>query len=94
MLLLKLSVGGPKLTLSSFKLLKDYVHWLGGIRRGTTWDAELEAMLVEVDAKGANKGILREHEGEDGVAGVADLGVGTDKLHHDNLLLSNNDVLL
>ena len=72
MLLPKLSVGGPKVTLSSFKRLKDCVHWLGNIRRGTTWDEELVAMLVEDDADGADEGILGEHKGEDGVEGVAD----------------------
>jgi hypothetical protein len=71
-LLPKLSVGGPKVALSSFKHLKDCVHWLVNIRRGTTWDEELEAMLVEDDADGANEGILGENEGEDGVEGVAD----------------------
>ena len=48
------------------------MHWLVNIRRGTTWDEELEAMLVEDDADGANEGILGENEGEDGVEGVAD----------------------
>ena len=72
MLLPKLSVGGPKVALSSFKHLKDCVHWLVNIRRGATWDEELEAMLVEDDADGANEGILGENEGEDGVEGVAD----------------------
>ena len=57
-LLPKLSGGGPKVALGSFKHLKDCVHWLGNIRRTTTWDEELEAMLVEDDADGANEGIL------------------------------------
>ena len=71
-LLPKLSVGGPKVTLSSFKNLKECVHWLGDIRRGTTWDQELESMLIAVEADGADEVILGEHEGEDGDEGVAD----------------------
>jgi hypothetical protein len=69
-LLPKLSVGGPKVTLTIFKNLKDYVHCLGNIRRGTTWDAELEAMLVEDDTDGVDKEALGEHEGKDGVEGM------------------------
>ena len=61
MLLPKLSVGGHKVTLSSFKNLKECVHWLENIRRGTTWDQELESMLIEVDAGGAGEVILGEH---------------------------------
>ena len=57
-LLPKLSVGSPKVTLTSFKNLKDCVHWLGSIRRGTTWDEELESMLVEDDTDSADKGYL------------------------------------
>ena len=48
------------------------MHWLGNIRRGTTWDEELKAMLVEDDADGVNEEALGEHEGEDGVEGTAD----------------------
>ena len=70
-LLPKLSAGGPKVTLTSFKTLKDCVHWLGNIRRGTTWHEELEAMLVEDDADGADEEAL-ERENEDGVEGTAD----------------------
>ena len=69
-LLPKLSAGGPKVTLTSFKTLKDCVHWLGNIRRGTTWHEELEAMLVEDDADGADEEAL-ERENEDGVEGTA-----------------------
>ncbi len=47
------------------------MHWLGNIRRGTTWDAELEAMLVEDDADGVDEEALGEHKGEDGVEGTA-----------------------
>ena len=71
-LLPKLSVGGPKVPLTSFKNLKVCVHWLGNIRRGTTWDAELEAMLVEDDTDGVDMEDLGEHEGGDGVEGTAD----------------------
>jgi len=70
-LLPKLSAGGPKVTLTSFKTLKDCVHWLGNIRRGTTWHEELEAMLVEDDADGADEETL-ERENEDGVEGTSD----------------------
>jgi hypothetical protein len=72
-LLPKLSAVGPKLTLTSFKTLKDCVHWLGNIRRGTTWDEELEVMLFEDDADGApvEEGLERA-ENEDGVDGTAD----------------------
>ena len=68
----KLSAGGPKLTLTSFKTLKDCVHWLGNIRRGTTWDEELEVMLFEDDADGAVEEALERAENEDGVEGTAD----------------------
>jgi hypothetical protein len=71
-LLPKLSVGSPKVTLTSFKNLKDCVHWLGNIRRGTTWDAELEAILVEDDTDGVDEEALEEHKGEDGVEGTLD----------------------
>jgi hypothetical protein len=47
------------------------VHWLGNIRRGTTWHEELEAMSVEDDADGADEEAL-ERENEDGVEGPAD----------------------
>ena len=50
--------------------LKDCVHWLGNIRRGTTWHEELEAMLVEDDADGADEEAL-ERENDDGVEGTA-----------------------
>ncbi len=46
------------------------MHCLGNIRRGTTWDAELEAMLVEDDTDGVDKEALGEHEGKDGVEGM------------------------
>jgi hypothetical protein len=69
-LLPKLSVGGPKVTVSNFKHMKDCVHWLGNIRRGATWDEELELMLIEDDADGASKAIFGEHEGGNGVEGV------------------------
>ena len=59
------------MTLTSFKTLKDCLHWLGNIRRGTTWHEELEAMLVEDDADGADEEAL-ERENEDGVEGPAD----------------------
>jgi hypothetical protein len=36
------------------------------------WDAELEAMLVEDDTDGVDEEALGEHEGDDGVEGVAD----------------------
>ena len=39
--------------------------------RGTTWHEELEAMLVEDDADGADEEAL-ERESEDGVEGPAD----------------------
>ena len=71
-LLPKLSVGGRKVTLSSFKNLKECVHWLGDIRRGTTWDQELESMLIAAETDGADEVILGEHEGEEGDEGVAD----------------------
>ncbi len=61
-LLPKLSVGGPKVTVSSFKNLKECIHWLGNIRKGTTWNQELESMLIVVDADGADEVILGEHE--------------------------------
>jgi hypothetical protein len=48
------------------------VHWLGNIRRGTTWDEELEAMLVEDDAVGAIEVALERAENEDWVEGTAD----------------------
>ncbi len=61
------------MTLTSFKTLKDCVHWLGNIRRGATWDEELEAMfLVEDDADGANEEALEPAKNEDGVEGTAD----------------------
>lgn len=47
------------------------MHWLGNIRRGTTWHEELEAMLVEDDAGGADEEAL-EHKNKDGVEGTAD----------------------
>ncbi len=68
-LLPRLSVGPRKVTLSSFKALKDCVQWLGEIRRGTNW--------YEDDAYGAPEGddevegAPEEHEGNDGVEGVA-----------------------
>ena len=46
------------------------MHWLGNIRRGTTWHEELDAMLVEDDADGADEEAL-ERENEDGVEGPA-----------------------
>ncbi len=48
------------------------MHLLGNIRRGMTWDAELEAMLVEDDTDDVDEEVLGEHEGEDGVEGTAD----------------------
>ena len=59
------------MTLTSFKTLKDCVHWLGNIRRGTTWDEELEAMLVEDDADLAVELTLECAENEDGFEGTA-----------------------
>ena len=48
------------------------MHWLGNIRRGTTWDEELEVMLFEDDADGAVEEALERAENEDGVEGTAD----------------------
>ena len=48
-LLPRLSVGPKKVTLTSFKVLKDCLQWLGDIRRGTSWHEELEALFFEVD---------------------------------------------
>ena len=35
--------------ITSFKVLKDCLRWLGDIRRGTSWHEELEALFFEVD---------------------------------------------
>jgi len=65
-LLPRLSVGPKKVTLTSFKVLKDCLQWLGDIRRGTSWHEELEALFFEVDNE--NYGAAEV----DGAEGTAD----------------------
>jgi hypothetical protein len=38
--------------MGDFKTVKDCVTWLGGIRNGTTWDEEMEALEMEWEEAG------------------------------------------
>jgi len=40
-----------------FKTVKDCVTWLGGIRNGTTWDEEMEALEMEWEEAGLDAGL-------------------------------------
>ena len=79
-LLPRLSVGPNKVTLTSFKMLKDCLQWFGDIRRGTSWHEELEALFCEVNDEtyGApevddeGQGVPEEHRGDDGAEDAAD----------------------
>ena len=79
-LLPRLSVGPNKISLTSFKVLKDCLQWLGGIRRGTTWHEELEALFCEVndetygapEVNDEGQDAPEEHRGDRGAEDAAD----------------------
>ena len=43
--------------IGDLKTVKDCVQWLGGIRKGTTWDEEMEALEMEWEEAGLDAGL-------------------------------------
>ena len=42
-----------EMKMGDFKTVKDCTNWLGGIRMGTTWEEEMEALEMEWEGAGS-----------------------------------------